>query len=126
MEYSLDYYDNQLVLDNFWLSPISHKNNPESVRLKLTVPEGKLLYIDNDLASFFIHIKSKMIRIIIASARRTFMENGGGELQCQDCKKVNGNMHFDEDSLEINLSDDNTQIKVNIDEDGLEIEKKEY
>ncbi len=33
-------------------------------------------------------------------------------------------MHFDEDSLEINLSDDNTQIKVNIDEDGLEIEKK--
>ncbi len=67
MEYSLDYYDNQLVLDNFWLSPISHKNNPESVRLKLTVPEGKLLYIDNDLASFLSH-KIKMTRIIIASA----------------------------------------------------------
>ena len=34
-------------------------------------------------------------------------------------------MHFDEDSLEINLPDDETVIKVNIDEDGLEIKKKE-
>ena len=33
-------------------------------------------------------------------------------------------MHFDEDSLEINLSDDDTVIKVNIDEDGLQIKKK--
>ena len=40
MDYSLDYYDNQLMIDDYWLSPIAHKNNPESVRLKLTVPEG--------------------------------------------------------------------------------------
>lgn len=126
IEYSLDYYDNQLVLDNFWLSPISHKNNPESVRLKLTVPEGKFLYIDNDLASFLSHkIKNDQDYYRKRLAGHLWKMEGG-ELQCQDCKKVNGNMHFDEDSLEINLSDDKTQIKVNIDEDGLEIEKKEY
>ena len=53
------------------------------------------------------------------------MANASGELICQDCENINGEMHFNEDSLEINLSDDDTVIKVNIDEDGLEIKKEQ-
>lgn len=125
IDYSLDYYDNQLMIDGYWLSPISHKNSPESVRLKLTVPEGKYIYIDNDLGPYLSHkIKNDrdFYRKRLAGHLWQMQE---GELICQDCENINGEMHFDEDSLEINLSDDDTVIKVNIDEDGLQIKKKE-
>ena len=126
IDYNIDYYDNKLMIDDFWLSPINHKNNPESVRLNLSVPEGKYLFIDNDLGAFLSHkIKNDQDFYRKRIAGHLWqMQNG--ELICQDCDKINGEMHFDEDSLEINLSDDNTVIKVNIDEDGLEIKKKEY
>ncbi len=126
IDYNIDYYDNKLMIDDFWLSPINHKNNPESVRLNLSVPEGKYLFIDNDLGAFLSHkIKNDQNYYRKRIAGHLWqMQNG--ELVCQDCDKINGEMHFDEDSLEINLSDDNTVIKVNIDEDGLEIKKKEY
>ena len=126
IDYNIDYYDNKLMIDDFWLSPINHKNNPESVRLNLSVPEGKYLFIDNDLGAFLSHkIKNDQDFYRKRIAGHLWqMQNG--ELVCQDCDKINGEMHFDEDSLEINLSDDNTVIKVNIDEDGLEIKKKEY
>ena len=126
IDYNIDYYDNKLMIDDFWLSPINHKNNPESVRLNLSVPEGKYLFIDNDLGAFLSHkIKNDQDYYRKRIAGHLWqMQNG--ELVCQDCDKINGEMHFDEDSLEINLSDDNTVIKVNIDEDGLEIKKKEY
>jgi len=125
IEYSLDYYDSQLMIDDYWLSPLSHKNNPESVRLKLTVPEGKYIYIDNDLGPY-LSPKIKNDRDYYRKRLAGHLwQMQAGELVCQDCEKINGEMHFDEDSLEINLSDDDTVIKVNIDEDGLEIRKKE-
>ena len=126
IRYSHDYYDNQLIVDDYWLSPIKHKNNPESVRLKLNVPEGKYIYIDNDLGPYLSHkIKNDrdFYRKRLAGHLWQMQE---GELVCQDCDTVNGEMRFDEDRLEINLSDDETVIKVNIDEDGLEIKKEEH
>ncbi len=126
IDYNLDYYDNKLMIDDFWLSPINHKNNPESVRLNLSVPEGKYLFIDNDLGAFLSHKIKNDQDFYRKRVAGHLWQMQNGELICQDCDKINGEMHFDEDSLEINLSDDNTVIKVNIDEDGLEIEKKEY
>ena len=125
IDYSLDYYDNQLMIDDYWLSPIYHNNNPESVRLKLTVPEGKYIYIDNDLGPYLsnkIKNNKDYYRKRIAGH---LWQMQGGELVSQDCENINGEMHFDEDSLEINLSDDDTVINVNINEDGVEIKKKE-
>ena len=125
MDYTIDYYDNVLMIDDYWLSPIKHKNDPESVRLKLTVPEGKYIYIDNDLGRFISHdIKNNQdfYRKRIAG-HLWLMQNG--ELVCQDCSSLNGEMNFDEEGFEINLSNDNTVIKVNIDEDRLEIAKKD-
>ena len=125
IDYSLDYFDNQLMIDDYWLSPIYHKNNPESVRLKLTVPEGKYIYIDNDLGPYLsnkIKNNKDYYRKRIAGH---LWQMHAGELVCQDCENINGEMHFEEDSLEINLSDDDTVINVNINEDGLEIKKKE-
>ena len=126
IRYSHDYYDNQLIVDDYWLSPIKHKNNPESVRLKLNVPEGKYIYIDNDLGPYLspkIKNDRDFYRKRLAGHLWQMQE---GELVCQDCETINGEMHFDEDRLEINLSDDDTVIKVNIDEDGLEIKKEEH
>lgn len=125
IDYSLDYYDNQLIMNDYWISPITHKNKPENVRLKLTVPEGKYIYIDNDLGPYLSH-KIKNDRDYFRKRLAGHLwQMQAGELVCQDCEKINGEMHFDEDSLEINLSDDDTVIRLNIDENGLEIRKKE-
>lgn len=125
IDYSLDYYDNQLIINDYWISPITHKNKPENVRLKLTVPEGKYIYIDNDLGPYLSH-KIKNDRDYFRKRLAGHLwQMQAGELVCQDCEKINGEMHFDEDSLEINLSDDDTVIRLNIDENGLEIRKKE-
>ena len=52
IEYKFDYYDHQLVLDGYWLSPIENKTNPKNVRLNLFLPEGQYIYLDQDLGRY--------------------------------------------------------------------------
>ncbi len=50
--YTHDLFDDQLVLDNFWISPIKSKTNPEKVIVNLSLPEGKYVYIDSDFGDY--------------------------------------------------------------------------
>ena len=125
IEYSFDYYDHQLVLDGFWRSPIESKNNPESVRLNLLLPEGQYIYLDQDLGRYLsnqIENDQDYYRKRIAG-HLWKMENS--RLVCHDCTPIEGTMKFDEEALNINLSDEGTSLEVNIDENGVKIQKKE-
>ena len=125
IEYSFDYYDHQLVVDGYWLSPIESKNNPESVRLKLLLPEGQYIYLDQDLGRYLsnqIENDQDYYRKRIAG-HLWKMENGS--LICQDCSAIEGTVKFDEEEFKINLSDEDTSLEVNIDENGVKIQKKE-
>ena len=125
IEYSFDYYDHQLVIDGYWLSPIESKNNPESVRLNLLLPEGQYIYLDQDLGRYLsnqIENDQDYYRKRIAG-HLWKMENGS--LVCQDCTALEGTVKFDEEEFKINLSDEDTSLEVNIDENGVKIQKKE-
>ena len=125
IEYSFDYYDHQLVIDGYWLSPIESKNNPESVRLNLLLPEGQYIYLDQDLGRYLsnqIENDQDYYRKRIAG-HLWKMENGS--LVCQDCTAIEGTVKFDEEEFKINLSDEDTSLEVNIDENGVKIQKKE-
>ena len=125
IEYSFDYYDHQLVIDGYWLSPIESKNNPESVLLNLLLPEGQYIYLDQDLGRYLsnqIENDQDYYRKRIAG-HLWKMENGS--LVCQDCTAIEGTVKFDEEEFKINLSDEDTSLEVNIDENGVNIQKKE-
>ena len=125
IEYGFDYYDHQLVIDGYWLSPIESKNNPESVRLNLLLPQGQYIYLDQDLGRYLsnqIENDQDYYRKRIAG-HLWKMENGS--LVCQDCTALEGTVKFDEEEFKINLSDEDTSLEVNIDENGVKIQKKE-
>ena len=125
IEYGFDYYDHQLVIDGYWLSPIESKNNPESVRLNLLLPQGQYIYLDQDLGRYLsnqIENDQDYYRKRIAG-HLWKMENGS--LVCQDCSAIEGTVKFDEEEFKINLSDEDTSLEVNIDENGVNIQKKE-
>ena len=125
IEYSFDYYDHQLVMDGYWLSPIESKNNPESVRLNLLLPEGQYIYLDQDLGRYLsnqIENDQDYYRKRIAGH---LWKLKNGSLVCQDCTEIEGTVKFDEEEFKINLSDEDTSLEVNIDENGVKIQKKE-
>lgn len=123
--YNFDYYDHQLVLDGYWLSPIENKTNPENVRLNLFLPEGQYIYLDQDLGRY---LSSKIENDQDYYRKRLaghLWKMESGILVCQDCIALEGSVEFDEEEFKINLSDDDTSLEVNIDENGVAIRKKE-
>jgi len=121
--YVHDLFNDQLVLDNFWISPISSKTNPEKVVINLALPEGKYVFIDNDFGDYL----AKKIKNDQGYYRKRIaghlwkMERG--ELVCQDCESAKGGLHIDENGLELNISDDDSSLDITIDDNGLQIKK---
>ncbi len=125
MSYGYDYYNKEMILDDYWLAPVGNKNRPDNIRLTLTLPEGSYLYMEEDLSK----ILSSKIKNDQDYYRRELgnhlwkMENG--ELKCQDCPVNKRKFYLDEEGLELNLDNEDGGIRVNIDEKGLEIKRED-
>lgn len=125
IDYKYDYFDHQLVLDGFWLSPIENKSHPENVHLNLLIPQGQYVYLDQDLGKYLssqIENDQDFYRKRIAG-HLWKMENN--TLICQDCEHIEGTVKFDDEQFNINIKDDDTTLELNIDETGVSITKKE-
>ena len=125
IEYKYDYFDHQLILDGFWLSPIENKAHPENVRLNLLIPQGQYVYLDQDLGKYLssqIENDQDFYRKRVAG-HLWKMENN--TLICQDCEHIEGTVKFDDEQFNINIKDDDSTLELNIDETGVAITKKE-
>ena len=125
IEYKYDYFDHQLILDGFWLSPIENKTHPENVRLNLLIPQGQYIYLDQDLGKYMssqIENDQDFYRKRVAG-HLWKMENN--TLICQDCEHIEGTVRFDDEQFNINIKDDDSTLELNIDETGVAITKKE-
>ena len=125
IEYKYDYFDHQLILDGFWLSPIENKAHPENVRLNLLIPQGQYIYLDQDLGKYMssqIENDQDFYRKRVAG-HLWKMENN--TLICQDCEHIEGTVRFDDEQFNINIKDDDSTLELNIDETGVAITKKE-
>ena len=125
IDYKYDYFDHQLILDGFWLSPIENKTHPENVRLNLLIPQGQYVYLDQDLGK---HLSSQIENDQDFYRKRIAghlwkMENN--TLICQDCEHIEGTVRFDDEQFNINIKDDDSTLELNIDETGVAITKKE-
>ncbi len=122
--YKYDRYDDQLVLDNFWIAPIQRKTNPEKVQLNLSIPNGKYIYIDNDFGNYLAkNIKNNrdFYRKRIAGHLWKMVD---GTLVCQDCSTTKEHLYMDEEGMELKISDDEKSLEITIDEEGFQIRKK--
>ena len=125
IEYKYDYFDHQLILDGFWLSPIENKTHPENVHLNLLIPQGQYIYLDQDLGKYMssqIENDQDFYRKRVAG-HLWKMENN--TLICQDCEHIEGTVRFDDEQFNINIKDDDSTLELNIDETGVAITKKE-
>lgn len=124
MEYSHEFYDNKLLLDNFWTATARQKNKPQKVRLTLRIPEGKYLYLGDEFRSLMaanIENDQDFYRKGIAGH---LWKMTNEELICQDCEGTQGDLSFDEENFKMRISDKKSVLEVNIDDESLHIKKK--
>lgn len=124
INYDNDFYDEKLMLDNFWTAPAQYKNKPQKVRLTLSIPDGKHVYIADDFdrhMSANIENDQNFYRKRIAGH---LWKMDQGKLTCQDCGSAQGSISFDDDKFKLNVEDDDTVFEVNIGNEGLHIRKK--
>ena len=126
MEYDYDYYNKQMVVNDYWLSPVKSKNRPDNVRLTLTIPEESYIQLDEDLAEL---ISSKVKNDQDYYRRKIaghLWKMKNGELICQDCSSNKSSKLFiDDNHFELNINDDENSIRVNINEKGLDTEHED-
>ena len=124
MQYAHDFYDNTLMLDNYWTVAAKQKNRPQKIRLILSVPEGKYLYLGDEFRSIMgaaIENDQDFYRKGIAGH---LWKMSNKVLVCQDCEGPSGELSYDDQNFKMRISDEDSVLEVNIDEEGLLIEKK--
>lgn len=122
--YLYEYYDSQLILDPYWISPAEQKINPQDIKITLSVPEGKYIYLDTEVASLLAYnIKNDQNYYRKRIAGHLWkMEKG--TLVCQDCLPTSGKLEIKESGFDLNVTNKKTRVEVTLDEKGLTVSKK--
>lgn len=122
--YLYEYYDSQLILDPYWISPAEQKINPQDIKITLSVPEGKYIYLDTEVASLLAYnIKNDQNYYRKRIAGHLWkMEKG--TLVCQDCLPTSGKLEIKESGFDLNVTNKKTRLEVTLDEKGLTVSKK--
>jgi len=122
--YLYEYYDSQLILDPYWISPAEQKINPQDIKITLSVPEGKYIYLDTEVASLLAYnIKNDQNYYRKRIAGHLWkMEKG--TLICQDCLPTSGKLEIKESGFDLNVTNKKTRVEVTLDEKGLTVSKK--
>lgn len=122
--YLYEYYDSQLILDPYWISPAEQKINPQDIKINLSVPEGKYIYLDTEVASLLAYnIKNDQNYYRKRIAGHLWkMEKG--TLICQDCLPTSGKLEIKESGFDLNVTNKKTRVEVTLDEKGLTVSKK--
>ncbi len=122
--YLYEYYNSKLILDPYWISPAEQKINPQDIKITLSVPEGKYIYLDTEVASLLAYnIKNDQNYYRKRIAGHLWkMEKG--TLVCQDCLPTSGKLKIKESGFDLNVTNNKTRVEVTLDEKGLTVSKK--
>lgn len=123
INYSFDFYDDRLMLDNFWTATAKQKNKPQNVRLTLQIPNGKYLSLGDEFRSLMaanIENDQDYYRKGIAGH---LWKMSNEELLCQNCDGVEGELSISDQNFKMKISDEEGVLEVNIDDESLHIEK---
>ncbi|NNC70128.1 MAG: hypothetical protein HKN90_04815, partial [Flavobacteriaceae bacterium] len=112
IQYNFNQVGNNLSFDGYFLLDAKEPYRNQDVRVTMYVPIGQILYIDESTRSFlgWIDTTNDMYRRDLPEHYFKMTENG---LECLDCPE--------DDFSSDNEEDETDGVKVNVDENGLEI-----
>ena len=125
IDYHYSFENNNLILDSYFLTKLSAKNNKPKVKIIIYVPDNRFVYFDNNTKDFLQRIKNKQDIYDAKMVNHTFYMNNN--LECTDCKEDNSNIEegvkvkIDENGVDFSVKDGKEKVKVKIDENGIEI-----
>ncbi|NND51162.1 MAG: PspC domain-containing protein [Flavobacteriaceae bacterium] len=104
INYNFAFNGNNLDLDGFFVMDIDNKFRDQEVEVIVYLPEGTILYADDNTYSF--HRNSSYYRDILDNGfEEHYLKIIKGDVICLDCAD-------DENKVKINISDDGLEIKV--------------
>ena len=126
INYNYAFSDDELILDGYFLTDATNKFRDQEVEVVLYLPEGSVIYIDNNTYSF--HTNSSRYRDIIDNGdEEQYLRVVRDDVICLDCgdsssrsfeiKDDESSFEMDSDKIEYKDSD----VKATIDSSGISI-----
>ena len=127
IEHEVDFYDGTFLIDQYWRTALENKSAGQKIKLRLKIPEGKYVWIDDEWAKYLdrkIPNDQNYSRYNLAGHLWKMEDK---QLVCHDCKHFEGAAKIDENGVEMDIKNrGNTKsIHVNLNEDGLQITTEE-
>ena len=114
IKYNYSQKGNTLLLDAYALTDFKNKYNDQEVEVHLELPEGMIIYSDDNTSSF--HNSWKYDEFLTIDEREGhYLQLKNNTLECLDCSEMDEN---DADSIKIKISEED-RTKLKIDEDGI-------
>lgn len=132
IQYNFNQVGNTLSFDGYFLLDAKEPYRNQDVRVTMHIPVGQVIYVDESTRSFlgWIDTTNDLYRRDIPEHYFKMTENG---LECLDCPE-DGNdedndreetdgvkVNIDENGLEIKINDDGEKAEVKVDENGVRI-----
>ncbi|RKE92257.1 PspC domain-containing protein [Ichthyenterobacterium magnum] len=148
INYGYTFLDNTLKLNGYLTTGFENKFRNQEVEVILYLPEGTILYADENTYSF--HRNSSYYNDILDNGMEEhYLEIIDDDVKCLDCEDDNfkvdvdvenetSGLKIDEDGLEVKTENNSLKIdengvkaksedvKVSIDEDGIEVKSENY
>ncbi len=134
VNYNTSFTDGRLFLDSFLTSDIKNHFREQEVRVTIFLPEGSTLYADKNISSF--HRSSDYYgNILNYNSEEKYLKIAENDVTCDNCEIEEEdeweNSSWDEEVEEVEETPGfdtdtiSTQVDININTEGVEINKKE-
>lgn len=137
IEYNYSFNNNTLLLDGFLTSTIENKYREQEVEVVLYLPEGSILFADNNTYSFhrnssrwddilnngdeeqYLLIQDENTKCLDCPAFKAKIESEDWETRVNESfeyknKKEGNHIRLNEDGLDINITDENDTINIKV------------
>ncbi len=135
INYSYEVSGNTLILDSFLTANDNSKFNDQDIRVYIYLPAGTVIKYDGSSDRLWT-IRADTDRSSRDFEEYTWQMGSDGELKCQDCPEIelkvensdeegDNKINIDENGIDININDNGESFKVKINEDGVDIQTKD-
>ncbi len=133
VEYDFTRSGNTLSLDNYFLTDTKTAFKNQEVKITLYIPENQIIYLDESTHTFLDYRIKTVQDIYRGDMGKHYFKMTNDGLECLDCKDTDFwktddddegvKINIDEDGLEIKINDNDEKdgVNVNIDKDGFEM-----
>jgi phage shock protein PspC (stress-responsive transcriptional regulator) len=133
IEYNFTKSSNTLSFDNYFLTDTKTAFKNQEVKITLYIPENQVIYLDESTRTFLDYKIKTTLDIYMNDMRKHFFKMTNEGLECLDCEdsdfwktdddEEGVKLNINENGLEININDNDEKegVNINIDENGFQM-----